>query len=259
MAGTRTDPGLAGWYVISLRPSGQHAAVRRAAAARGARTLPVSTVALRARDAGPTLAAALGCPVVIATSPAAVRFARGARPLPARPGQTWFAVGAGTAAALRRAGIAAPQVPTAGSDSEALLALPALQAVRGVDVGLLTAPGGRGLIAETLAHRGARVRRADVYQREPRVPSPARRAALARLPARAALLVSSAEAFEGLWAQLDARARAAVQARPAVASSARLAAMLAERGFGAIVLAAGAAPEALLDALATDVGRGRFR
>ena len=54
---TRTDPTLAGWYVISLRPSGGHDPVRHAAVARGARLLPLSTLRLVPLPAGPALQA----------------------------------------------------------------------------------------------------------------------------------------------------------------------------------------------------------
>ena len=250
---------LAGWYVISLRPSGGHAPVRRAAAALGARVFPISTLTLVPMDAGPALPAALACPLVVFTSPAAVQFAQGPRPLRAHEGQRWLAVGSGTARALRRAGIGDAAVPEGRADSEGLLAMPGLQALPGVDVGLVTAPGGRGLIGETLAQRGARVRLAEVYRRVAVVPSPARLRRLDDLPAASALLVSSAEAFDGLWARLSGPARSLLRARPAVASSPRLAAMLASLGFGAIVLADGAAPSRLLAALAADVASGRFR
>jgi uroporphyrinogen-III synthase len=250
---------LAGWYVISLRPSGGHAPVRRAAAALGARVFPVSTLKLVAMPAGPALPAALACPVVVFTSPAAVEFAQGPQPLRARDGQRWLAVGSGTARALRRAGIGQAAVPEGRADSEGLLAMPGLQALQGVDVGLVTAPGGRGLIGEALAQRGARVRLAEVYRRVAVQPSPARLRRLDDLPATCALLVSSAEAFEGLWSRLPDPARGRLRARPVVASSPRLAAMLAAQGFGAIVLADGAAPARLLAGLAADVGSGRFR
>ncbi len=259
MPTTRAGSPLPGWYVISLRPSGQHAPLRRAAAAAGARLLPVSTMSLRALDAGPALATALACPLRVFTSPAAVRFAARQAPLRAAPGGAWLAVGGGTAAALRRAGVAPVHSPATGGDSEALLALPELQAMAGREVGLVTAPGGRGLITAVLQQRGARVHRADVYERVPRRPGAATLQALADLPATSALLVSSGEAFEGLWSALDADARRTLAARPAVASSARLAAMLAERGFGRLVLAAGARPAQLLSALAADVAAGRFR
>lgn len=250
---------LSEWYVISLRPLGAHAPVQRAAAALGAQVLPLSTLALAQVEAGAALDAALACELVVVTSPAAVEFALRQRPLAARPGQRWLAVGSGTAEALQRAGLAAVGVPEGRPDSESLLALAELQAPAGRSVGVITAPGGRGLIAETLGQRGARVHLAEVYRRVAVVPTAAQRAALAALPGTSALLVSSAEAFDGLWGSLAEPARAQLRARPAVASSPRLAAMLAAHGFAAIVLAPGAAPSRLLDALAYDVGQGRFR
>jgi uroporphyrinogen-III synthase len=56
---------LDGCYVISLRPAGQHATLRRAAAARGARVLALSPWTLAGRDDAETrraLDAALGVP-----------------------------------------------------------------------------------------------------------------------------------------------------------------------------------------------------
>ena len=82
---------------------------------------------------------------------------------------------------------------------------------------------------------------------------------LAALTAHSALLVSSAEAFDGLWSRLDDVARARLRPRPVVASSARLAVMLAAHGFSAIVPADGASPARLLQALSADVAAGRFR
>ena len=244
MVKPRSVPNLGEWYVISLRPSGSHAPVRRAAAARGARVFPVSTLRLEPLPASVALSGALACDQVVATSPAAVRFAKALLPLSARPGQAWLAVGAGTGAALRRAGVDEVSWPARRSDSEGLLELPTLHAMSGVDVGLVTAPGGRGLIAEMLAQRGARVHLAEVYRRVPVRPTAARLAQLDDLRGRSAQRVSSAEA----WRQ-----------RPAVTSSARLAAKLAELGFISLVLADGAAPARMLDALAADVDAGRFR
>ena len=244
-----SKPVLAGWYVISLRPSGEHAGVRRAAAALGAATFALSTLRLVPLDAGADRRRALACPIAIATSPAAVRFAF-AQAVPPRPrGQRWFAPGPGTAAALRRRGVEAVEVPGDGHDSAHLLALPALADVRGERIGLLTAPGGRDLLAPTLLQRGAQVTRADVYRREATSPSKARLATLAALPPRSALLVSSAEAFAALWDALDARGHAALRDRPAIAASPRLAALLARHGFARVATAGGASPAAMLAAL----------
>lgn len=253
-----STPALAGWYVISLRPSGSHAPVRRAASARGARVLSISTLALRPQPSLPALQAALACPLVVVTSPAAVQFARRQMPLSAAPGQRWLALGAGTAAALGRVGVPGAIFPAAGTDSEALLALPELNPPPPA-VGLVTAPGGRGLIAETLAQRGVEIHRANVYRRIAVHPRASRLRRLRQLPGRSALLVSSLEAFEGLWRRLDETGREALRPRAAVASSPRLAAHLAGLGFQAIVLADGAGPETMLDALAADVAQGRFR
>jgi uroporphyrinogen-III synthase len=77
-AATSPQP-LAGWYVISLRPSGQHAGLRRAAAARGAKLLALSPLRIEARDdaAGiEALRAALAAEAVVFTSPNAVRAAQ---------------------------------------------------------------------------------------------------------------------------------------------------------------------------------------
>ena len=71
-------PKLRGCYVISLRPVGGHAALRRAAAAHGARVLALSPWRIETRDdtaARSALHAALRADAVVFTSPAAVRAA----------------------------------------------------------------------------------------------------------------------------------------------------------------------------------------
>src|SRR5690606_25631923 len=138
-----TAPKQGACYVISLRPVGGHAPMRRAAAARGARVLALSPWRIDVRDDAPTRAAlttALEADVVLFTSPAAVRAAAALQRLRAGTGQAWLAVGAGTAAALRRAGIDQVAAP-ARMDSEGLLSLPALAQVSGRSVGMVTAPG----------------------------------------------------------------------------------------------------------------------
>ncbi|WP_199055528.1 uroporphyrinogen-III synthase [Aquitalea sp. ASV15] len=55
--------------------------------------------------------------------------------------------------------------PTAGSDSEALLALPQLADVAGQHWLIVRGQGGRALLADTLCARGAQVSLAEIYQR----------------------------------------------------------------------------------------------
>jgi uroporphyrinogen-III synthase len=234
--------------VVSLRPVGDHAAMRRAAAALGLRTIALSPWRIAVRDDPDTrraLRAALQAPVVIATSPAAVRAAATLAALRTRRGQHWLAVGSATAAALRRAGIADPQAPER-MDSEGLLALPVLQDVRGREIGLLTAPGGRDRIAPTLASRGAQVRRADIYAREPVTPAATALARLRALRAPLLLPVSSGEALLTALAALPADLAARLRGARVLAASERLAALARDAGCGEVRIAAGPRPRQLL-------------
>jgi uroporphyrinogen-III synthase len=240
------------WYVISLRPRGEHAPLRREAAKRGGGLIALSPWRLQLRDDDAARAAlneALAASRVVFTSPAAVHAAQALQPLQLQPAQVMCAVGAGTAAALRRAGVEAVQSPVR-MDSEGLLALPVLQEVHGRDVGLVTAPGGRGEIAPALAARGARVLRADVYAREP-VPLSAR--ALQRLreaDAPLVLALSSGEALQRVLTALPADLLSRMTEALVVAASERLDNLARELGFTDIERAAGPLPADLVDAAA---------
>lgn len=246
------------WYVISLRPQGGHDALRRAAHRHGAGLLALSPWKIARRDDAATRAAlrdVLACPKVVFTSPAAVAAAQALQPLRALPGQAWLAVGAGTAAALRRAGIGDVSFP-ARMDSEGLLALPALADIHGVDLGFVTAPDGRNLLAPTLETRGARLHRAEVYRREPVALPPRTLAALAGLQAPACLLLSSGGALERVLAQLPGPLATRLQAATVVAASARLADAAAAAGFARIVQAEGPRPAQMVAAACAAMSRG---
>jgi uroporphyrinogen-III synthase len=247
---------LTGCHVVSLRPAGEHAALRRAAAREGAGLIALSPWRIASRsdaDTRTALHAALRASRVVFTSPNAVRSAHALAPLAAAPGQRWFGVGASTARALRDAGVPHAVAP-ARMDSEGLLALDDLHDIAAADVGLVTAPGGRGLIAQALQARGARVRRADVYER---VPVPVRAAALARLDAAADplwLALTSAEALQRIQAALPAPAwQRLLHARTAAASE-RLAQRARAAGFAEVLVAAGPHPRTLVEAMAQAQG-----
>ncbi len=245
-----TDP--PGRYVISLRPQGEPASLRRAAAAHGARLIALSPWKLRSRTdeaARAALRVALDAPRVLFTSPAAVRAAMALLQLRPRPGQAWIAVGSGTARALRRAGVAGVQSP-ARMDSEGLLELPALRQLTGIEVGLVTAPEGRPLLAATLRERGARLLRADVYAREPIALSPVALRRLRALQAPAILALSSEGALRLVLAQAPADLLARLRAAPAIAASERLQRIAREAGFAEVELAEGPRPHQLLAAMA---------
>lgn len=239
--------------MISLRPRGQHGSLRQAASKCGAGLIALSPWALQDSSdpqAPAQLRRALRASRVVFTSPAAVRAANRLQPLAPewRPPAVWLAVGGATAAALRRAGITAAIAPTR-MDSEGLLALPELQGpLQDTEVGLVTAPGGRGMLAPALRARGALVVRADVYRRTPIPLSPRAIAALQALDRPAVVVLSSGEALERVIDGLPAALIGRLQALPVVASSGRLAAFAGELGFGRVRVAVGPRPRDLVDA-----------
>ncbi|TYT26270.1 uroporphyrinogen-III synthase [Luteimonas viscosa] len=259
MSPDAATPKLRECYVISLRPVGGHAPMRRAAAAHGARVLALSPWRIEPRRdavARAALREALQGDIVLFTSPSAVRAAASLQRLRARRGQAWLAVGSGTAAALRRVGIADVAAPSR-MDSEGLLALPALGAVRGRSVGLVTAPGGRNLIAPTLARRGARVLRAEVYARVPLTPTPRSLARLRALEAPVWLALSSGEALQRLLDALPVDLLSRLRRARVLAASERLAQLARASGFADVRIAADARPRSLLAAGAGPARRSK--
>jgi uroporphyrinogen-III synthase len=238
------------WTLLSLRPRGQHAALRRAAEPLGAQVLGLSPWALVAqRDAATraALAQALGADRVVFSSPAAVHAAARLVPLNASHPGTWLAVGAGTAAALRSHGAADVQAPQR-MDSEGLLDLPALTRLDGLRAALVTAPGGRGIIAQTLQERGAQLQRVDVYRRQSLRLPPRQLQRLRRQPLPWVLALSSAEALDLLLAQLPDDLLARLRTQPVVAASARLLSLAGDVGFSQVRLADGPLPHQLAQA-----------
>lgn len=231
------------------RPAGTAAALARRVRVIGGVPVLLPGLALRSvtdeAAVRAALQAALADEVLIFNSPAAVRFAAALTPL--RTSATVLAVGQGTARALRRHGIHAPLAP-ARQDSEGLLNHPVLQGLHGRHIALIGAPGGRGVLREQLAARGAQLRELHVYRRV--APRLDRRHvdALMQLPPSALVLLSSAEALHHLCWLLPPAALARLVAATAVVSSERLATAVRAAGFVRIVRAASALSADLLGA-----------
>lgn len=241
-----------GWYVISLRPQGGHASLRRAATAQGARLIALSPwrVTLRSDDqARHALARALSGSRLLFTSPNAVRAAAALLPLVRKPDQTWIAVGSGTVAALRKLGIAGVDFPLR-MDSEGLLGLTALKDLEGTQIGLVTAPEGREILSSALRERGAEVLRADVYAREPVALSARALHKLRTLDAPAALALSSGGALKQLLDSAPAELLRQLRNQPVVAASARLQQLARDAAFAEVELAEGPLPTQLIAAMA---------
>ena len=240
------------WYLVSLRPRGQHEPMRSAAARHGGGVVAISPWALRRRDdehVEATLSMALGAPRVVFTSPAAVRAAAALLPLRPTEHHQWFAVGSGTAAALADAGAREVAMPER-MDSEGLLALPGLQDIARTRIGLVTAPGGRGTLVPAFEARGATVVRADVYHRQPLSPSPRAMTALRELQRPAVLAVSSGEGLQQVLLNLPPDLASRLRALPVVAASDRLVELAERLGFDRASRARSARPADLADAAA---------
>jgi uroporphyrinogen-III synthase len=229
--------GLQGWTVVAISTAAQNARLRRAAQREGAAFVGLPLLRLRASGAADehggddALRRALACPQCVFSSPAAVRFAAGRMALSEYRGQA-FAVGGGTAAALRRAGVGDVRYPD-DMTSEGLLGLPEL-VQPAAEVGLVGAPGGRGMLAPTLAARGARVHPAQVYLRGPGRPDRRHLAALDAARDPLALLLTSAEALAVLLAALPEALLSRLKAATVVAASGRLAALAVANGFDTV-------------------------
>ncbi len=158
------------------------------------------------------------------------------------------AIGEATAEALRRAGIARVISPPERHDSEALLGLAQLQAVRGQNVIVFRGEGGREHLKEVLESRGARVEYAECYRRVRPRNDPAPLAdALARGEVQA-VSVLSAETLENFLAMIGAEARARLASVALVVPHPAIASSPAARQFGRVVVA-GHGTEALIEAL----------
>lgn len=234
------------WYAISLRPQGQHRRLRDAVTRANGHLLAMSPLRIVALDDTETrmrLRDALIAPRCVFTSPNSVSCAARLQPLRICGA---IAVGAGTAATLRRHGMAQVISPKR-MDSEGVLGLTELHDAAGQRIGLVSGEGGRGLIERSLRERGAAVVRADVYRREVVEFSPALLQRFDAWPTVATLFVTSAEALGATLDQLDGERRAKLLAMPVVVASVRLRDACAHAGFESIAVAASAQPRDLVE------------
>jgi uroporphyrinogen-III synthase len=158
----------------------------------------------------------------------------------AGPGRRWprtAAIGAGTRQALERLGVGPVIAPKGAADSEALLALPELQDLAGRRVLVVRGEGGRPLLADTLASRGARVEHAECYRRRRPAADPAALLAAWAAGKVQAVTVSSSEGLDNLLALLGAPGAARLRETPLFVPHARVAALAERAGVKSIVVA----------------------
>ncbi|TVQ30463.1 MAG: uroporphyrinogen-III synthase [Wenzhouxiangella sp.] len=156
--------------------------------------------------------------------------------------------GPGSRAAGLALGLRRIHCPTSAGNSEAMLALPQLSDVRGLQILIMAAAGGRQLLASELRARGAQVSILHVYRRLSR---PLPEETLSRL-ARAqnpVTMLASAGALQGLQHQLPDLIWQRLLAGVMVAPSPRVADLATELGCPRVLLADGADDEAMARAL----------
>jgi uroporphyrinogen-III synthase len=158
----------------------------------------------------------------------AMNLIRARRSLP--PALKVAAVGKGSTKALGQFGVADVLVPRVHFDSEGLLALPEFQSLAGKRVVIFRGEGGRELLAEELARRGAQVEYAECYRRaKPRADS----ALLLHLWARSeihAITVTSVEILHHFFDLVGKLGQQWMKATPLFVPHERIA--TAARGMG---------------------------
>jgi uroporphyrinogen-III synthase len=159
------------------------------------------------------------------------------------------AVGQPTAAALNAAGYRVSVMPAEGASSEALLAMPQLAHMSGQRVLIVRGSGGRELLAEALATRGATVQYAEVYTREPARPSTQLQAEIEQLWRQGgirAYAATSVELLEALVGIVTPRSRELMDSTALVTGSQRVADAAARLGLGSPILLADSPDDAAL-------------
>jgi uroporphyrinogen-III synthase len=141
-----------------------------------------------------------------------------------------YAPGPGTAATLTDLGVMDIRFPAEAHGSEGLLALPALQQIRGKRFAIFRGDGGRELLGDTLRARGALVDYVSCYRRVAPTSGEGLIALLARGEADALTLTSS-EGVGNLWNVLDAASRECLRHLPAFTTHPRISAAARERGL----------------------------
>jgi uroporphyrinogen-III synthase len=159
-------------------------------------------------------------------------------------------VGARTAGALQEYGVMVDICPEEKFNSEALLALPEMCAIKNKKVVIFRGEGGRELLADTLRQRGADIEYAEVYRRSKPVDMPGYTSLnFAELLAAGKIniiVVTSNESLRNLWELAGSAGQEMLKHMPLAVMSARIAATA--QGLG-VTSPVSVAPEANDDGL----------
>ncbi|MFO8025079.1 uroporphyrinogen-III synthase [Thiohalophilus sp.] len=247
---------LAGLRVVITRPPHQSADLQHQLEQAGARPLLFPLLAID-RPANPSAAQQAltrlqDYDLLIFISPNAVQHALALLPDGLPNNLTLACVGRGTARALQEQGGRSPDLmPQQGHDSEALLALPDLQAeqIHGKSVLIVRGEGGREKLATSLRARDAQVEYAEVYRRLKPANDPETLLGPLRRGEIDIISLSSSEALTNLL-EIGQNEQEILQHTPLVVFHQRIADAARQRGFsGPILVCEQPGDQGLLDTL----------
>lgn len=166
------EAALSGRHVVITRPLGQAGKLQTLVAERGGEAVLFPLIAISALqdysafDASIADLAQYDWVIFISSNAVQYGMPRVLKAMDGLPEKLQFAaIGPVTAAELGRFGVRQVLTPQDRFDSEALLALPQMQAVQGKKCMIVRGIGGREVLAKTLTARGATVAFAECYQR----------------------------------------------------------------------------------------------
>jgi uroporphyrinogen-III synthase len=158
------------------------------------------------------------------------------------------AIGKGSVRELERFGVTGVIAPARYFDSEHLLELPELQTVAGQRVVIFRGDGGRELLGDTLAARGARVDYIECYRRARPDADAAPLLQAWAGNALHAVTITSSEGMRNLFAMVGQSGQLRLQQTPVFAPHPRIAAVARELGCNAVIDTA-PGDDGLMDAL----------
>ncbi|WP_394753365.1 uroporphyrinogen-III synthase [Crenothrix sp.] len=163
------------------------------------------------------------------------------------------AIGPATAQALQSAGMAVDLMPTELHSSEALLAMPQMQAIDGQCFLIVRGSGGREDLASSLRARGAKVNYLEVYNRI--IPRVDNSYVLALLTTNTLDVVTatSVEILQNLVVIIGAEAHQQLLKVPLVVMSERIRCVAVEMGFERVAVTKHPSDTAILETVTTYV------
>ena len=166
------------------------------------------------------------------------------------------AIGKATALALAQAGLPVDLVPESGYNTEALLAMPQMQQMKGQSCLIVRGEGGREELATTLRSRGATVEYLDVYKRIIPALDSSQVSLLLAQDKLDVITATSGDALQNLLIMLEEKNHQQLFEVPLVVISNRIRQIAADMGFKRIAVTNSPSDAAILETVTLCVTGG---